>query len=219
MYRQISRVMVTLFVIAMMSVLGCSKSDQADTTGESATADQGMTMGGDRTVMEGKLAFGPFTGDLPEGWVKEQPSSSMRQAQFALPVADGASDEAKVLVFYFGPDAGTVEMNITRWMGQFENADGSALTEADVTRNVYKLNNMEVTMVSFTGTQKPAAMMGAPSTEKQPGWMNASAIMMTPEGPWFFKATGPEATIQKEMAAFKQMLNSLQYSEMNAHHG
>jgi len=162
---------------------------------------------------------GPFTGDLPLGWVKEQPTSSMRLAQWGLPVAEGVEDEAKVLVFYFGPEAGSVEMNITRWMGQFEKADGSPITEADVTRETSSVQDMEVTLVMFTGTQKPSSMMGASGSDKKPEWMFVAAIVMSPNGPWFFKGTGPEATIQKELGAFKDMLNSLEYSEMNAHHG
>jgi hypothetical protein len=219
MHRFVSGITVILAAILMMGILGCGQTDQQQTQSKAVPEGHNATMGNVTPVVDDYFAVGPFTGDLPEGWVKEQPSSSMRMAQWALPVAEGVEDEAKVLVFYFGPDAGSVEMNITRWMGQFENADGTAIGEDDATRETFMLNDMEVTQIMFTGTQKPSSMMGAPGSDKKPGWMFVSAIVMSPNGPWFFKCTGPEATVQKELGAFRQMLNSLEYSEMNAHHG
>lgn len=216
MHRRISLGGFALTVLLTIALLGCGQNQQQT---DSTSADEHATMNTDASATEGHFAVGPFGGTLPEGWVVEEPTSSMRLAQWALPAAEGDDPDAKVLVFYFGPEAGSVEMNITRWMGQFANADGSPITENNVTRETMSVQDMDVSLVMFSGTQKPSAMMGAPSSEEMPGWMNISAIVMSPTGPWFFKGTGPEATMQQELDAFKQMLNSLEYSEMHAHQG
>ncbi|MBS1261416.1 MAG: hypothetical protein MAG453_00737 [Calditrichaeota bacterium] len=160
-----------------------------------------------------QFTLGPLSGTLPESWTSQPPSSSMRLAQFHLAPAEGAADEAEVNVFYFGPDAGGIEANIKRWIGQFTGADGEPLTDADVTREEIEVNGMPVTIVQFTGTQKPSQMPGAPATQELKNWMNVSAIVNTPQGPWFFKGTGPEATMNAHANAFRKLINSLDYSD------
>ncbi|MCB2213544.1 hypothetical protein KQI52_15630 [bacterium] len=228
MQRIFSAVGLTLSLLMVVFVLGCGQSGDTQQAAkqeaeQSADPHAGMMghgdMGGGVQLVDGKLPIGPWMATLPEGWTAERPASSMRQAQIHLAPVEGDPDEASVVAFYFGPEAGSVEMNIERWMNQFSKADGSPLTEADVTRSSGPLNDHELTFISFNGTQKPSSMPGAPQTGEQSGWMNVSAIIMTDQGPWFFKGTGPEATMQHNIAAFKQFLNNLEYGEMTAHHG
>jgi hypothetical protein len=37
------------------------------------------------------------------------------------------------------------------------------------------------------------------------------AIVETPQGAWFFKATGPDATMQAQRGNFKALLDTMQY--------
>jgi len=57
------------------------------------------------------------------------------------------------------------------------------------------------------------------------GFMNVSGIVVTPDGPWFFKGTGPEKLMSSNHANFKTFLKSMEYhgqqaaSPQSAQHG
>src|SRR5690606_7929951 len=71
---------------------------------------------------DGRVALGPFSLSVPEGWTEKPSTSSMRAAQFTLPGSGG--DEAEVVVYYFGESgAGSVQANIDRWVNQFKQPD------------------------------------------------------------------------------------------------
>src|SRR5262245_50726457 len=60
------------------------------------------------------------------GWIVEKPANTMRKAQYSLPRADGDSEDASLIVHYFGGQGGSREDNLRRWAGQFEQPDGSS---------------------------------------------------------------------------------------------
>src|SRR5437879_7473373 len=73
----------------------------------------------------------PANGELhfkvPDGWVTEKPSSSMRVAQYKLAKAEGDPEDASLALYYFGAtQGGTSQANIDRWIGQMQQPDGSA---------------------------------------------------------------------------------------------
>jgi hypothetical protein len=140
--------------------------------------------------------------DLPSSWQSQTPDSQMRLAQAAIPGAGGAGQLA---VFFFGPGGGgTVDANIKRWIDQMETPAGSApKPEIFQTGSGYK-----VTWVEVGGTLKPS-MMGAGPTTEQPGSRLLGAVVEGPGGPWFFKATGPDATLAAAREDFLKMLKSV----------
>jgi hypothetical protein len=139
--------------------------------------------------------------DLPANWQSEQPSSSMRMAQASIPGSAGPGD---LVVFYFGPGGGGgVEANIERWIGQMEVTPGTQPAQETFDANGYR-----VTLVDVKGTLLPSTMGTGPATP-QPSSRLIGAVVEGPGGPWFFKATGPEATIAAERDAFLSMLRSV----------
>src|SRR6478609_3594726 len=60
----------------------------------------------------------------PDGWQRAPGSSSMRVAEFTLPRAAGDTEDAQLIVYYFGGSGGSVDANIKRWIAQIEQADG-----------------------------------------------------------------------------------------------
>src|SRR3954468_23388940 len=97
-----------------------STSNTPAPTSSPTPSSQGST-----TAKEKSL--GPLKLTVPAGWVEQTPSSSMRQAQFSLPKADGDTADGELVVFYFGPgQGGSVEANIDRWVGQIAEPDGSS---------------------------------------------------------------------------------------------
>jgi len=147
---------------------------------------------------------------VPDGWVEEEPANAMRKAQFQLPGLKDAGD-AKLTVFVFPGGGGTIDANINRWYRQFKQPDGSNSAEkAKLTK--LNINNLQVTVVSLTGTylKSLTPMMGRESKEIPESKLLA-AIVETNSAPWFFKAIGPEVTINYWRESFDQLVQSFVY--------
>ncbi|NUO83178.1 hypothetical protein HUU05_24160 [candidate division KSB1 bacterium] len=145
----------------------------------------------------------------PADWVVQPPSSSMRKAEFRWPGAEG-NEDAELAVFFFPGTGGSVQANLDRWYGQFKQADGSATAQRAHTEKV-DANGLVVTVTHVTGTylksQSPMMMSGP--VEEKPNYAMLAAIVETANGPWFFKATGPEATITHWRPSFDAFVKSL----------
>jgi len=206
-----------LLLIGSLALTGCEKK------GEKISAKPGEESPHPSSTMsqipaapvdvKGMVTVGPLTGKIPQGWRSVPPATSMRKADFLIGGEDGESIPAIVSAFYFGPSAGSIEMNIERWVAQFTQPDGSPLDPSMITRETFTVNDMEVTVVSFAGTQLPSNMAGGVRIHEMPGWRNLSGIVMTPEGPWFFKGTGPDDLLRGEHRGFIEFLKSMTYSE------
>src|SRR6476660_8927536 len=71
--------------------------------------------------------------DAPAGWKSTPPSSQMRVAEFTLPKVEGDSEDASLVVYFFGANmGGNVQANVDRWIGQMSQPDGKP--SADVTK-------------------------------------------------------------------------------------
>lgn len=139
--------------------------------------------------------------DLPAGWQAEAPSSSMRLAQATIPGDAGAG---QLTVFYFGPGGGgPVDANLDRWLGQVEVDAGSTPT-----RDTFTKGEFRGTWVEVIGTIKPSTMGVGPTTP-QPDSRLIAAVVEGPQGPWFFKSTGPASTLEAQRPAFLAMLQSV----------
>ena len=137
----------------------------------------------------------------PAGWVQQTPMSRMRLAQFSLPRAEGDDRDGTLSVIAAGGD---IDANITRWKGQFEGG------EPEVTREDGEVAGMPLTQVTMRGTylHKARPMAPGPGTP-QPGTIVRTAIIKTPATQLFFKAWGPEATLNHWSEAFDQMVQGL----------
>jgi hypothetical protein len=160
-----------------------------------------------------KMAPGPAAGpeasgavparlvfDLPAGWVSEPPSSSMRLAQAKI---QGPAGAAQFAIFYFGPGGGgSPEANIERWIGQIDKPAGPPK------RGSLSTHGLAVSWVEVAGTMKATTAGMGPETA-QPGTRLLGAVVQGPGGPWFAKATGPDATVTAARPAFFTMLRKL----------
>jgi hypothetical protein len=130
----------------------------------------------------------------------------MRKAQYALPKADGDSEDGELAVFYFGlGQGGSVEGNIDRWIGQISQPDGSpSKDKAKISKK--EVSGMAVTRVDVSGTYSGGMMSNA---APRAGYRMLAAVVETPEGPWFFKLTGPEKTVAKWADSLNQFIDDL----------
>ena len=144
----------------------------------------------------------------PVGWRRTQPSSSMRRAQYAVPGATPA-DDAEVAVFYFGVgQGGSVEDNIRRWQGQFASDPNAPAAAPPTTERT--VHGLRVHLTERFGRFAGMAMPNAPSPTGHDNWGMLGAIVETPQGPWFFKLTGPRATVEGARARFDDLVASFE---------
>jgi hypothetical protein len=150
-----------------------------------------------------------LTWTAPAGWTAETPSSSMRRAQYRI---QGPAGPAECAVFYFGPgQGGDARANATRWGSQFQGPDGKSAAAALKTREI-KVGAIPVMLVEVSGTYV-GGMGGGPAGPARPDYMLLGAIAQGPDANWFFRATGPRATLERERAAFDAMIRSIKRGE------
>ena len=170
-------------------------------TGDSGPVGPISSRGG--TVADSQAPAGEASGaidfDLPKSWESQPPSSSMRLSQAVIPGPGGPGDFA---VFYFGPSGGGgVEANIDRWIGQMETTDPPK-------PEIFESGGLKVTWVDVKGTLKPG-QMGMSNTTAMSDARLYGAVVEGPGGPWFFKATGPDATLGPQRDAFVTILKNV----------
>jgi hypothetical protein len=146
--------------------------------------------------------------NIPGAWQAER-QRPMRVATYSVPASEGDDDMGEVAIFYFGPgEGGSIEANVERWFGQFEQPDGRQTREV-AQRESLQFNNIPVTIVRTTGSYTAAAGPMAPRQDIRPGYKLIGAIAEGPEGAVFFKFTGHVATVQEAEPDFLQMVESV----------
>jgi hypothetical protein len=147
---------------------------------------------------------------VPEGWVTEKPSSSMRFAQFKLPRADGDEEDASLVVFFFGANqGGSVSDNIDRWVGQMQQADGSSSKDKARTETL-TVNGLKVTTVDVSGTYTAQMSPGSEKHFNSGNYRLRAAIIETPRGNYFAKLIGPTKTVGHWEQAFVDYVKSFE---------
>ena len=142
----------------------------------------------------------------PPRWQRRVPSTPMRAAEYRVPRADGDLEDAECSIITFGPgQGGSVDDNIERWVKQLQPASSA------VERTKRTVNGMAVTRVEVAGTYTPMAMPGMPSSTTTPrqGQRLVGDIVEAPSGFWFFKMTGPDATVSAAAKELDSLIDSL----------
>ena len=129
--------------------------------------------------------------EAPEGWT-EVPPSSMRYASFNA--ADGNGGKIDISIVTFAGDGGSDADNVNRWRGQIGLApiDASAVTSL-----VTPLKTADTTFSTTDIAGAKARTIAA--------WARRDGRV------WFFKATGPNAAIEKEKPKFVKFIESVRF--------
>ncbi len=200
--------------LALLAALGCGRAEappQAPTTapppasapGPVSSRGEALGAPAGAPAMSPEAAS-PIAFDLPAGWESQTPSSGMRIAQATVP---GPGGPAELAVFHFGAGGGGgVDANIERWIGQMEPEAGGAAPPPQ--RDRFERGAYTVSTVEVAGTLLPSGMGSGP-VSPQPNSLLLGAVVEGPGGPWFFKLTGPEATLAPQREAFAAMLRSV----------
>src|SRR3982074_3165456 len=97
----------------MLKTIACTMSVCAlvllycDCAGKPGTGGVATTLGPSQTSAQMPAgAAGELKYKAPAGWVTEQPTSSMRVAQYKLPKVEGDSEDAGLVLYFFGKGQG-----------------------------------------------------------------------------------------------------------------
>ena len=134
---------------------------------------------------------------VPPAWHTLPNPSSMRIATYGVPHAAGDAVDAEVSVSRAGGDMAS---NIDRWTGQFQGA-------GEPKQQSHTVKGLTVTVVEIEGTYTNGM---DPSAKPRTGWALLAAIVKTPGMPYFFKMTGPAATVHAARAVFTTMIDGIQ---------
>lgn len=158
---------------------------------------------------------GQTSGDLhykvPDGWVVAQPSSKMRVAQFKLPKADGDSEDAELVLYYFGANqGGTAEANIDRWISQLQQADGSSSKDKAKTESL-TVNGLKITTVDVSGRYTAEMAPGGGKFYDNANYRLRAAVIETAKGNYFLKLVGPAKTVGRWEPSFTDFVKSFEF--------
>lgn len=156
-------------------------------------------------------ANGELRYKVPEGWVTEKPTSNMRAAQFKLPKSEGDSEDAQLVLYYFGSgQGGSVSDNIDRWVGQMQQPDGGSSKDKAKTENL-TVNGLKVTTVDVNGTYTAQMSPGSDTNHNNSDYRLRAAIVETPKGNYFAKLVGPAKTVGRWDQAFADYVKSFEF--------
>ena len=158
------------------------------------------------TLLAAFLVAAGLAYDAPADWAAKPSSSSMRAAVWELA---GGDAPAEVVIFYFGEGGGGgAEANLDRWLGQFEQPDGSATRDkAKITERT--VNGLELTIADIRGTFVAPVRPGAPQRNNSAGHRMIAAVVEGGTGPWYIRVLGSEATMAKWETSVEDFLSSL----------
>lgn len=148
---------------------------------------------------------------VPAGWVEEERTSSMRVAQYRLPKAEGDTEDASLVLYYFGQgQGGSTAANMERWVGQFKQED-SSVSKAKAKEESFDANGLKVATVDISGTYVAETAPGSGTLHNKPGYRMRAAVVETPKGSYFVKLVGPEKTVTHWNDSFMSYLRSFEF--------
>jgi hypothetical protein len=189
---------VMVISIGLLAIAACSKQPATDKTGTPVL----------KTAEFKPAATGSVAGlewGIPSGW-NLGPQKPMRAATYLIGEGDS---QAECAVFYFGAgQGGDIEANITRWISQVKQPDGSDSKDKAL-RSKIDAPCGEVTTIEIEGTYQASSGPMMQVTAEKPGYMLLGGIAPGGEGNVFFKLTGPKSAVEKIKMDFMSMLGSV----------
>lgn|GEM_PF-386874 len=190
------RAITALVCIILLSLsVACNRADDSQRSGQVTSRNT-----------DARVRF-----DAPSEWISEEPSSEMRAAQYRLPAAEGDSEDASLVVYYFGPgQGGSARMNLDRWISQMEQPDGRPSKDKASIEETW-INGLKASILDISGTYKAEMMPGGGERYNKPSFRMKAAVIETPRGPYFVKLVGPEKTIARWQDSFTAFTRSFRF--------
>jgi len=161
-------------------------------------------------VLADDVTLDKLKSKTPAAWKSQPVSNKFRAYQFAVPKAKGDSEDAELVVFYFGAGSGGgVEDNLKRWRSAFEAEGGKSIDDVSKVEK-FKVGAAELTYLDVKGTflsKFPPFDPNAKTTRKT-NFRRLSVFFDCDNGPYFITMTGPAATVEAAKSDFDSWLKS-----------
>jgi hypothetical protein len=198
-FKPMSRITVHTSVLLIIALTSWSCAARTASSNNAPAATQTANAAGDLHYK------------VPDGWVTEHPTSTMRAAQYKLPKAEGDSEDASLVLYYFGQgQGGSISDNVDRWIGQMEQPGGGSSRDKAKTETI-TVNGLKVTMVDVSGTYTAQMSPGSDTRHNNASYRLRGAIVETPKGNYFAKLIGPEKTIGRWEQSFTDYVKSFEF--------
>ncbi len=214
--------------VSLALVLACSQAPQpvssdsapsasghatsASDTSEATASEQPARPAVPKGVPVGGAPPAPSAGGLnfveQAGWVSETPASSLRHRQYKLPSVEGDDEPGELVVFYFHGGGGTAAANIERWCGMFAQDDGTSSREAAVVTEE-EVDGMKLTHLDLTGRYIAEMNPGEGVRHNKPEMRMLATIVECSGGPYYIKAVGPKATMDRWAESYDAFIDAL----------
>lgn len=197
----------TITALISLALVCCSCSKNSATIRPTQTAGQSSSS----SATSSQTASGELRYKVPEGWVAEKPTSDMRVAQYKLPKAEGDSEDALLVIYYFGQgQGGSAQANIDRWINQIKQADGQPSKDRAKSETL-TINGLQVTTVDVTGNYGGGMSPDSAPVGSKSLYRLRAAVVEAPKGSYFVKLTGPQKTIAHWDHAYNDYLQSFEF--------
>ena len=206
----------TVLAVAGVTLMACQSSDSDKARAEFQNTPSATQLPPGHPPIDTRPEAAP-TGEVPssvagvawtapKGWEPQGPRS-MRVATYTIHT--NREGTAECAVYYFGTgQGGGIQANIDRWINQFQQPDGTASASHAHTEHAER-SGWPLTTVDVSGTYTAGMGPMSQSQEPQMGYRMLAAIVEGPDGPVFFKLTGPEAVVEASRGDFEVLLASL----------
>ena len=205
------RCTVTMHLVTALLVAGCAsqRPDASDPAARLTPASATTTPAANVPAPAAALELLGLRLAPDPAWVARDPSSSMRTAEFTLGARDPGDEDASLVVYYFGPGtAGSVEANIDRWCGQFDQPGGTESRDLAVIE-ARSINGLVVHTVDLGGIYVAETRPGSGERVHEPDYHLLAAIVETQAGPYYIKLMGPAATVDRWRSSYEGMLDGM----------
>lgn len=203
-----------LVACATISLVACKKQPEPPQTSPLLIPSQAQSPASPPPAAVGSqvppsaLPIG-ITWEDPASWRRLPGSNPMRKATFQAPRAAGDSEDPELAVFYFGPgQGGAIDANVDRWVKQFPDVKPDAVRREERQANGLRQHTVEIANATFS-----SGMPGGPTQPKK-GFALLGGIVEAPSGAYFFKMTGPAASVKGAREAFYKLLDSIKPSQV-----
>jgi len=160
------------------------------------------------------VEFGPYKSKAPESWKSAAAANNMRVYQATLPKAEGDTEDAELVVFFFGEGGGGgVKANIDRWKTSIKPPEGkkiddvSKVTEMKVNGDKVTLTYLDIAEGMYLSKKQPFNP-NSPTVEKD-GFRMLGVVIECDKGPYFVRVTGPKKTVEKHKKAFDEWVKGI----------
>src|SRR6266404_7078606 len=194
----------TIMSLAALAIICCGCSKNSGSVGSASKTVQSLP----GAAQPGQNTAGELRYKVPEGWTVEKPASEMRVGQYKLPRAEGDSEDATLVAYYFGQgQGGSAEANIDRWINQMQQPDGKPSKER-ARLETLTVNGLKVTTVDVAGTYSAEMSPGSGTFSNSGSYRLRAAVVETPKGSYYAKLVGPEKTVNRWDQAYTNYVKS-----------